>query len=765
MAFVKYIGPEYYENTLVEKPIEQIKVSSKGLIGADRRALEKRAGKLFDYDKIVSELKPGEIPIHVIALGCDEIYGPNRNGDTFSKEACKKFHNTFVKLGHWFRNHKHDDPKKSYGIVKASAYNELEGRIELIAALNGTKEAARANDGKVATEEMNLLASERDLPVSMACVADPRLPVLTSAGYRPIADVMTGDIVLTHAGQWRMVVETVRRTYSGDLYYIRTDATPYTLVLTEDHPLLARISYSKEGRMCKWVQTKDLKVGDVLASPTKIPESVESPSSSKIEILAKLYVAIKKNKKTVEIIAGGNPTDIQRKHIPYIDELLESEFITNICKSVQLAYAGPSKILAALLQSFSTSGIRQLVYNIFNFANKQTDILYFEDLYFALWWKLLLAVCGVPSEIVPAGTRYKCKISRKNLNNIKQNKFPPYYSGSYTPDAKIISIDKIRVESCTVYNLEVSVDNSYILGGIISHNCKVAFDECSGCGNHARNRTEYCGPDKCTKYGGLRDNLGKTFEDGHILRAFNPEPNFFDISLVNTPADRIAYTLGVIKTSNHRVPNWTYGIKTAEDIKTQLEHLKKLALEEYKFNQIGKTSENLAFNPVIFNGGTKVAQLTKEFDIPEITSALVEREAILPIEDFLQCMGDFEPEHAKQAARQIRTILPNIFNKMLEDDNILNDIKENVFYPTENNEKNNIIIEKVAENLKLNPKSVELRKEAALRKGLTKTAYYIPSDADNIYKAAKFYGLYQLASASKWKGYPVHRYIVNMNNI
>jgi len=131
----------------------------------------KRAGA-FDYEKILSQLSPGEVPLHVLALGAYEIYGPNRNGDAFRKEACKKYHKTFVKLGHWFHNHKHNDPRKSYGIVKASIYNEPLGRIELIVFLNGTKQAAKKNKGLVASRELELLESGKELPVSMACKVD-----------------------------------------------------------------------------------------------------------------------------------------------------------------------------------------------------------------------------------------------------------------------------------------------------------------------------------------------------------------------------------------------------------------------------------------------------------------------------------------------------------------------------------------------------------------------------------------------------------------
>jgi hypothetical protein len=78
--------------------------------------------------------------------------------------------------------------------------------------------------------------------------------------------------------------------------------------------------------------------------------------------------------------------------------------------------------------------------------------------------------------------------------------------------------------------------------------CKVAHDVCSGCGNKARTRAEYCDGAMC-KYGGLKDNIGRTFDDGHVLHAKNPNPIWFDDSHVHKPADRIAWSLGRMEKS------------------------------------------------------------------------------------------------------------------------------------------------------------------------------------------------------------------------
>jgi hypothetical protein len=174
MVMCKTVSPAGWE--AFDWPAAQlIKIAHDGLRGHDLGAFVKRASgsehvflPLLDNVKFAS----GEVPLHVIGLGAWEAYGFNRNGDGFKEAACKAYHDTFVKHGHWYRNHKNKDPKKSYGVIKASAYNDRMRRVELLIGLNGTKEAAERNGGLVADEELEKLASGSDIPVSMACVVD-----------------------------------------------------------------------------------------------------------------------------------------------------------------------------------------------------------------------------------------------------------------------------------------------------------------------------------------------------------------------------------------------------------------------------------------------------------------------------------------------------------------------------------------------------------------------------------------------------------------
>ena len=90
----------------------------------------------------------------------------------------------------------------------------------------------------------------------------------------------------------------------------------------------------------------------------------------------------------------------------------------------------------------------------------------------------------------------------------------------------IVHIDKDKAEE----EYEMAKKGSALN---FSMSCRVPNDRCSVCGNKAKSVGNYCDH--------LKYNMGR-YMDGFDKYAFayNDEPTFFDISRVNTPADRIA---------------------------------------------------------------------------------------------------------------------------------------------------------------------------------------------------------------------------------
>lgn len=179
--FVKIIPPGSYD--FGEQVVQHVKIARDGRFhGNDLRDFIKRAGYQFAHKIRDLDLKAGDVPVHILAIGSTEYFGVNRNADGFREKICMACHPTFVKYARLYRNHQNKDPEKSYGYIKESAYNDRMHRIELLGIYNGTKEAARRNGGLVADEEMNSIESGLDMPGSMAC----RVPydVCTSCGNK-----------------------------------------------------------------------------------------------------------------------------------------------------------------------------------------------------------------------------------------------------------------------------------------------------------------------------------------------------------------------------------------------------------------------------------------------------------------------------------------------------------------------------------------------------------------------------------------------------
>lgn len=166
MAHTKIIPPWAYQ--FDEPPMQLVKFSSRGLRGADLDQFVKRASVSFLSKLDQYKPQPGEILTHIIAMGATEAVGPNRNGDGFKEAMLKQYHPTFVSHGRLFRHHRNRDPSKSYGVIKASAYNDAMRRVELLGAINATKEAAERNGGLVGDEEAAIIERGDSYPGSMA---------------------------------------------------------------------------------------------------------------------------------------------------------------------------------------------------------------------------------------------------------------------------------------------------------------------------------------------------------------------------------------------------------------------------------------------------------------------------------------------------------------------------------------------------------------------------------------------------------------------
>lgn len=106
--------------------------------------IKSAASDYFTKDKL-REYAPDKehFMLHVVAMGDQETYGPNKNGDGFPKAALEQYTPTFVSDGCFFREHRNRcQTTQGIGSIKAAVFNDKMRRVELI--VHGHKEKAAA---------------------------------------------------------------------------------------------------------------------------------------------------------------------------------------------------------------------------------------------------------------------------------------------------------------------------------------------------------------------------------------------------------------------------------------------------------------------------------------------------------------------------------------------------------------------------------------------------------------------------------------------
>ena len=130
-------------------------------------------------------------------------------------------------------------------------------------------------------------------------------------------------------------------------------------------------------------------------------------------------------------------------------------------------------------------------------------------------------------------------VKNGHLYRHHRNKDPEKSLGSIVKSA--YNADMGRIELFIHANTKKAADELHRLeteGDIpYSMACRVAFDRCSVCGTLRKSSRD---PNQCEH---IKTSLGKVAEDGKVICTHNDQPNFFDISFVTRPADRIAWHL------------------------------------------------------------------------------------------------------------------------------------------------------------------------------------------------------------------------------
>ena len=230
----------------------------------------------------------------------------------------------------------------------------------------------------------------------------------------------------------------------------------------------------------------------------------------------------------------------------------------------------------------------------------------------------------------------------------------------------------------------------------LSMACVVAHDVCSQCHNKARSRAEYCDtrPVKlasrtvpvCTGFG-CRHGLTKVADDGATTFVYNPKPDWFDRSLVERNADRIALGMGLLKTASMPVvggaacaewldithPDDTFARPGALSKQWQLAH--ELAAREQAFPFGDHTLRT-------FDGGLKVAAVETFPEAPRevVVRALADQGIVLDLPSWLRLYAS--KEAAALIADDVAAQLPGIYSHLVDEPEFIAALPDNPYTPS-----------------------------------------------------------------------------------
>lgn len=127
--------------------------------------------------------------------------------------------------------------------------------------------------------------------------------ILTKDGVKNIEDINEKDLVLTHTGEYKPVLTTFSRKYSGPIYNIKTQNDLYPVWLTEKHPVLT-VQRDRHRRLRQknvaWKNSEEVTKDDFLCFPITPPgDKEESPEMS---TLRAYYLAFNDKPKKTKLV-------------------------------------------------------------------------------------------------------------------------------------------------------------------------------------------------------------------------------------------------------------------------------------------------------------------------------------------------------------------------------------------------------------------------------------------------------------------------------
>jgi len=199
---------------------------------------------------------------------------------------------------------------------------------------------------------------------------------------------------------------------------------------------------------------------------------------------------------------------------------------------------------------------------------------------------------------------------------------------------------------------------------------RVPYDYCSGCGNRARSRAEYCEH--------LRDHLTDIIKTGHQIFAVNDEGSFFDISKVFKPADRIAWSfrkVASILAQGGAALAEEYGLRddpTLPAVRSRRQHQKmalarKLGAIEKHIEAMSVPDERLQhLSAAVPSHGLGDGELRdlRQGDLSGVLRELGDSKIALSLPDFVKLVRG--PDASQAEVPEASELVPHLLSKLSE---------------------------------------------------------------------------------------------------
>jgi len=226
----------------------------------------------------------------------------------------------------------------------------------------------------------------------------------------------------------------------------------------------------------------------------------------------------------------------------------------------------------------------------------------------------------------------------------------------------------------------------------VSMAAKLKYDVCSICGNKASKISDYCTH--------LKNDMNEIMPDGRKVYAINPNPIFFDISIVFRPADRTAYVLKKVANLRTRDTNFStnkpLGFNSPKKLKLNKFKIKEPKVKKFHSNAMnkksllnkiselekkiegliaGKVDEGQTINTMKRSINKEdmpddTMKKLKEHPTKDVLSSSIKNKILLSLKEFLKLINE-EDSHDS-----VSPMLGGGFSRLLDDD-FIPDMMEN----------------------------------------------------------------------------------------